>query len=99
VVEQKLITEIGKAVGQIIPDASVKELIKEIAEKALLLASNMIIVQPRMAIISAKNGEAFNPEKHEDITAEYKFVVTSLVCTVDNNVFVKASVETKVEKF
>jgi myosin heavy subunit len=105
IIEQKIMKELLKlVVEEALSNESIKTVIEEIAEKALLLASNIIVVEPRMAIVSAKKGDPFNPEKHEDITAEYKFVVVSLkrpglICTVDNNVLVKASVETKLEEY
>ncbi len=100
-IEASLKKLIEKEAGQALTDSTtINENIKESAANALTLAALSVVSKPAMGIILPKKGEIYNPEKHEDATCEKKMVVSSikrpgLMCTRDNNIFIKASVETE----
>lgn len=75
--------------------------IKTCAQHALLLATHMTLCEPKMGVIVPKFGkkETFNPEKHEDASITHQMIVSftkrpGLICTIDNRVVTRASVET-----
>lgn len=101
-IESNLRNIIERDIGLHILDDRVNECIRESAENALTLAALSIVSKPTMGIILPYRGDIYNPEKHEDATCEVKMIISSvqrpgLLCTRDNKVFVKASVETEMK--
>jgi len=99
--EISLRDSLGKLIGEEID--KLEPNVRECCENALFLAVYLISSEPIMGIISPKEKDDFNPEKHEDATSEGRMTVKSvkrpgLICVRDNRVFARASVETSFQR-
>jgi len=98
VLKDHILKEIGDDITGLsgIDDASQKLCLNIIDLLILMEVSN-----PRMKFIDAKNGEYFNPEKHQSVDTHQDIYLTGMkepgiISTFDNTVITKATVYTEI---
>lgn len=102
-IENDLKIFIQKGAGGTFDYGKIEKLVKECSKQSIFFAAQLFLSKPNMGIIEPKKGDVLNPYMHEDATTEYEMIVESikrpgLICTADNRVFIRASVETKIKQ-